>query len=255
MTTILCALAIAAGLQEKVTLRYQPKEGDSVTLNATVTMNLKVKTDGGEQEFQAVNNRLATVEIGAVADGRPTRKTVEYLSDTDEQTAGGRTERRENPLHGKRVTGARKDGKWTFACEEKLDEETLRKAGDDEKFTQLLPGREVAVGESWTLSGDKLSDAWAASGGLEGEMKMTLKDLKEIDGKRCATIAMKWDVKSPKAPDGTQHLLKVDGEIIATLDRGHISIVGRGPMTIRRGEAEVATGTVSYMLVQALQEK
>lgn len=254
MATILCVLAAAAAMQERVTLKHQPKAGDSITLNATFTMSVKVTQDGKELDYKAVNNRLATTEIAEVADGRTTKKIVEILSDTDEHCAEGRTEKRENPLHGRKVTALRKNGKWTFECNDKVDAEALKKAGDEEKYTHLLPGREVAVGESWTLSGDKLKEAWGD--GLEGEMKMTLKELKDVDGKRCAVVAVKWDVRSPKEADGTEKSVKFEGELIATVDRGYVlSLMGSGPIVIKNGEKQVATGTVNYLFVQSVTAK
>lgn len=254
--TMIAALILALAAQDRVTLKFQPGEGDTCTLNSMTTMELKAKVAGAKPaEMTFRNFKLCTTEYLEVKDGAVVRKLIEVTDDTDEHVADGVKQRSKNPTAGKKITVTIKDGKHAYEGAGDIDEKTLRRVADEDKFYQLLPKKEVAAGDSWTLTGKDLKEAFIASGPVEGSIGLTLKELREIDGRRCAVITMKWDIKGP-AEDGSVLAVTLEGELTVDVKRGYLlSMRGNGKIVVSVGDEEVASGSVSYFLEQVASHR
>ncbi len=251
------ALAIVSALlaQEKTTLKFQPRQGDAITLEGLMNMSLKGKM--GEEEFDAVfrNVKKATTTYVEVIDTKIVKKTVVVTEETDEQNMNGKVEKKEKPLHGRTITVTFKDGKPAFEGGEKLDDDTLQKVAAENRLYGMLPKDPVAIGDSWTLKDSELKSVMESKEDVTGSMTLTFKEVREVEGHRCAVLTLKWDVSGP-TDGGADMAIKLEGEMIVEIARGYaLSIKGKGTVTMSAGGEELGTGPITLEMSQKLKEK
>jgi hypothetical protein len=206
--------------------------------------------------------------IEGVADGRPTRvrRTFDELGGKDHlrMAMGGEESTNdsdyESGLEGKSVLFAWDEEQAahvaSFAAGTECGDALLEDLEEDLDLRALLPGREVAVGESWTIDaqafhsilepgGDlKLQDEDETDSGfadeqmranLAGEFQATLSGIRSESDRRLAAIALAVDVRSfseeemgedeldfgGSGSNRTEVRFVLEGELLWDLTHGH----------------------------------
>src|SRR5688572_20674578 len=108
----LLALAFALFLvpqDEKVALKFNPKQGDKLTQTMKMEMKLKLSIEAGdgtqEIEVEQRGTEKKVTEVLEVIDGKLTKVVKDFVEDFEEEKAPGMEgwKRKDNPLHGRRV--------------------------------------------------------------------------------------------------------------------------------------------------------
>ena len=238
----LLALALALFLvpqDEKITLRFNPKPGDKLTQTTKMEMKLKITIDagGGSQdvEVEQRGTEKTATEIVEVTAGKLTKVVKDFIEDYEEEKAPGMEEwkRKDNPLHGRKVTISMKDGKLVREGAEGLKEKELKKLDLEDKESQILPKEPVRVGDTWDVKGEDVRKWLAAEKLTDGKVKLKLVAIKEVDKLRCAMIQGTFDLIG-KAEGDVELALKFDADLIVWIDRGYtLSVKGKGKVTVK----------------------
>jgi len=255
---LLCAFSLPALLAlalpaDKV--EFQPSEGLSLTrtyVNKTdltldgldVTMNGQPVPGGIDMEMDlSMSQRVVVTDLlGALSSGRPARLVRSYdeLSQQSEfsvkvqQMPGGGQDasvKAESELQGKKVVFAwdEESGAYKTSFDGgEGDQALLEGLEEDMDLRVLLPGKEVAEGDSWEIDVKSLRSLLAYGGNLklkptdpgelgqgampgmdsmsdfssvfgemlEGEAGGQYSGTREVDGVRCAVIHIKLDVSA-----------------------------------------------------------
>lgn len=251
------ALALMLVLQEKVALRHAPRQGDVATSVTTMEMKIDAKADDGTKTSVAVKKtRKAATEFVEVAGGTVARKTVDVIEDVDEQTRDGEFQRNEKDMNKRKFTVAYKDGRPTFEGADGIGEGDKKWLADGDRFYRLLPKAAVAVGDSWSVTGRELDAvAEAREGSTDGEVKMTFKAIREVDSRRCAVIAVKWDIASTESRT-LRIWLVLEGEMVFWIERGTLlSLTSKGEIVVVTNSVESGRGPMAIHLTTTLKEK
>jgi len=206
----------------------------------------------GQQEF------VDTCD--GVADGRPTRLARRFVKAVSEHSSEFAMADQEPEVEKKaresKLTGQTVAFEWDAKAEEykksfvgdEGDAELLEKLEEDADLRVLLPSGAVEEGKSWEVDVQKCMDALAPGGSngiprdeddkdeedpfdnLEGEAKVTLKEVREVDGRKLAVLIVEVEAQG-SAPmttkDGMEGELglKVDleGEVLWDLAAGRPS--------------------------------
>lgn len=244
----LLALALALFLvpqDEKITLKFNPKAGDKLTQTTKMEMKLKlsIEVGGGTQEIEVEQRgtEKTVTEMVEVTAGKLTKVVRDFLEDYDEEKAPGMEEwkRKDNPMHGRKVTISMKDGKLVREGVEGLKEKDLKKLDLEEKDSRILPKEAVRVGDTWEVKGEDVREYLADEDITDGKMKLKLVAIKEIDKRRCALIQGTFDLVG-KVESNVDLSLKLDAEMIVWIDRGYtMSVKGKGRMKLKGDGPEV----------------
>jgi hypothetical protein len=232
-------LALAPG-QDKVTLKFNPKKGDKLSkveknemaIHATVTAN------GQEQklEFGQRESETSTIEYLEVADGAPTKAIVSYKEAIEEKKGpqGDEWEKTEKPLHGRKITVTKAEGKIVTEGADGLDEKTKKKLDLSDRTSKLFPKTPVGPGDSWDVAGDEVRSFMEGDETLkDAKIKMKFVEIKDIDGKRCAVLNAVMDLAG-KAPGEIDVVVKLEAEVVVWIERGYaLKVAGKGKMTMK----------------------
>lgn len=85
---------------------------------------------------------------------------------------------------------------------------------DPQVFSALLPDREVAVGERWAVDSADLNRLWNIHPARIGTGIVVLREIREVDGHRCAVLGVRIDVAEPGSTTS------LEGEAVVRIDRG-----------------------------------
>jgi len=224
---------------EKITLKFNPKPGDKLTQTTKMEMKLKITIDagGGSQdvEVEQRGTEKTATEIVEVTAGKLTKVVKDFIEDYEEEKAPGMEEwkRKDNPLHGRKVTLSMKDGKLVREGAEGLKEKELNKLDLEDKDSRLLPKEPVRVGEGWEVKGEDVRKYLGDDDITDGKMKLKVVAIKEIDKRRCAMIQGTFDLVG-KVEGNVDLSLKLDAEMIVWIDRGYtLSVKGKGKVTVK----------------------
>ncbi len=236
LVLMLCCALLVQG-DDKVTLKWQPKDGEKVATTQTMKVNLKVSAAGQTMDMSMTSLTKASTEFGDVKDGVAGRRVVVFEQDTEEMTQGGETNSREKATHGKTFKVVMKDGKPVIEGADELDDDEKGKLARGDVAFLLLPKNPVSKGESWELSADELR-AFFEEKNMKGKFAMTLSETREEGGRKVAAIAIVFDVSDDKAT-GQRMNMKGSGTMLVTLDRGlPVSLTATGPVLFTEGEGE-----------------
>jgi hypothetical protein len=241
--------AVLLSLQDR--LVHEPKAGDAIAVRDALTMTLKgtMTVGGNEEEFEqeVKRSRKAEVRVVAVDGGAAAKKELKVEEDVELQRFPPEKEfeRAETALHGKTVTLSTKDGKLVA---EGAPEAAKRGLRLEEDFPKLLPGKAVAVGDSWEVA-DADPTGRLVTRVDSAKIKATLKEFKEVDGRRCAVIAASIELKG-KSPNDSDLAYTLESEWVVRVDRGvPLSMTAKGTVTLSRdadGIKVEAKGSVAY---------
>lgn len=248
------ALRAPAGKQDKVELKFQPQKGDKVTMVKKMTMSIKAKVKAGDQdqelEFGQRGFDKKIREVLDVKDGKIVKGSIHVVEDYEEAREPGSEEfkRKDNPLHGKKITVTMKDGQPVFEGIEDPDAKMKKALRLDDEFSRTFPRKPVGVGESWTVSGKELQDVLEDEK-ADGKMTFKLTEVKDVDKRKCAVLDAAFEITG-KTEEGIELTMKLTGEIVVRLDRGYtvtarmkgtvsmhlkneqMEMTGDGPMTM-----------------------
>jgi hypothetical protein len=239
-TTAFALLLALLPLQDKVTLKFNPKKGDKLSKIERNEMAIKAKVTAGDQEqeieFGQRDVQDATTEYLEVVDGAVTKSQVD-CKEHHEEKKGPPTlqwEKKEKPLHGRKVTLSLVDGKLVREGADGLDDKTLRKLELADKASHLFPKTAVAPGDTWEVTEEDARKFFAKDDDLrEVKVKGKLLAVKEIDGRRCAVMNIVMDLKG-KAPNGVDLAILMDAESVVWIERGYtLSVKGKGTVTMK----------------------
>ncbi len=241
MKMIALALLLAlVPLQDKVTLKFNPKKGDKLAKIERNEMSIKAKVTAGDQEqeieFGQRDLQDAAWEYLEVADGAVTKSQIDCKEHSEEKKGPPtlQWEKKQKPLHGRKVTLSLVDGKLVREGAEGLDEKTLRKLELADKSTYLFPKTPVAPGDTWEVTEEDARKFFAKDDDLrEIKIKGKLLAVKEIEGRRCAVMNVVMDLRG-KAPNGIDLAILLDAECVVWLERGYtLSVKGKGTVTMK----------------------
>jgi len=208
---------------EKVTLELKPKEGDKLAVVESWDNTFAGKLGDDPLFLRTRGGRRLQVEIAGASGGRITRKVVlvedSYREDQDVQT--GKFVRQEDGLKGRKATIALRDGKEERTGLDGIPDEIQKTLALDDPLTALYPSGPVRVGDTWEISGDGLKKVFAGGDFNEGKITARLREVKEIDGRKCAVLGTVWDVRG-KNPDGFTRELRQTGTITVWIERGYV---------------------------------
>lgn len=243
----LLALALVLFLvpqDEKITLKFNPRKGDKLTGTSKMELQLKLSVEMGEQaqdmEFEQRGGSKKTIEYAEVENGKVTRMVIDTAEDYEEKKQPPTMEwnRTDNPMNGRKVTIFMKDGELVREGTDGLKEKDLKKLDLSQGEAKFFPDKPVAVGDSWEVKGDAVRDFINARDEIkEASLKVKLKEVKEIDKRRCAVMSSVLEM-SGKGENEVAFSGKMDVEIVVWIERGYLlSAKGKGKVTLK-GDGE-----------------
>jgi hypothetical protein len=230
---ILLAFLLQEPAAEKIEIRVRPAEGDKLEITDSWTYTFRGLLGEEPLNTSSRGGRRLVVQMARVESGVLTRKVVQvadaYVESQDIQT--GKFIRTDNAINGRTVTIERRGGGEVLAGVEGVPEAEQKTLAMDDPLTKLFPDHAVKVGETWEISGEGLKRIFTTGDFTEGRIEIALREIKEIEGRRCAVLVTKYKVAG-KAPDGLQRTLELTGTLTVWIDRGYILAMSQsGRMT------------------------
>jgi hypothetical protein len=247
-------ITVALCPQEKVLLKHQPKAGDQMTVTEKMHAKIHMVVNAGGQKVELdveQKESKRTVMDCLAVDGpvinNASYKVEEAVEEKKEPGAPDFT-RSEKATHGKTIVVERKDGKVVHQGADDLSPKDLKDFDLDDTFAQSFPKQPVAVGESWEVPAETLKKMFHDPTS-EGKMTLALKEVKEIDGRKCAVLDAALLMKG-KTEEGVEISMDVKGPVVVWLERGYTQSAklegsmglkantpdavmdGKGPMTV-----------------------
>jgi hypothetical protein len=255
-------LVLAAQEKEKITLKWNPKQGDVLTATEKTAIEAKGSAQGQELEFTNKSTKKTVTTYTTVKEGKVTKKTIEFKESTEEGRQPGQDDeqKKELDLHGKTVTLMEKDGKLVMEGADDVDEKETKKLKLDDGWAHFLPAKEIAVGDSWEITGDALKKAMEDEEFDGGKVTFKLKEVKEIDKVKCAVLQATFDVQGTAQEGQIKLKLKLEGEVVVRIDRGYaMSMKAKGTIVITSADSDEdpmfkAEGPMTLETSQTLKE-
>ncbi len=224
--TVPALLAFSSRGQE---LSYHPAAGSSVTRTFETTQNADLEemstiVNGNEMDASMMEMEMSnetrtrivvTDEVGAVADGRPTKlsRTFDTLeSNTSSSVSNAMMGEMNNEISGASELEGLKvvftwdadEGEYTlaFGDDSDGDEDLLEGLAEDMDLRGILPNKEVAEGDTWEVDPQVFIHVFAPGGSI----KIEPEDLGEASG-------MMGGQQNNPSPD--KFLGDLDGEVTA----------------------------------------
>lgn len=207
----------------KFELKVRPVEGDKLETLDTWTHTFRGKIGEEPLATSSRGGRRLVVEMGKVENGRLSRKAVQvvdaYVEQQDMQT--GKYVRKDDPIHGRKATIVFRGGKEEREGLDGVPEAWQKQLTLADPLARLFPDAPVRVGESWEFAGDGVKKIYVDGDFTEGRIVVTLRDVKEVGGRKCALLATSHDVKG-KGADGILRELRLTGTMTVWIDRGYV---------------------------------
>lgn len=220
---ILLALVPQEPAKEKFDIRVRPAEGDRLEVVDKWTHTFHGRLGEEPVTFSTRGGRRLIVEMAKVDGGRLIRKAVKvedaYIEQQDTNT--GKFVRKDEAIHGRTATIERRDGREERTGLDGVPEGDQRTLGLEDPLTRLYPDKPVAIGDTWEIAGEGLKKFFPAGDFTEGRIVVSLRDVKDVNGRRCALLGTNYDVSSKDA-DGAARELRLTGTLTVWLDRGYI---------------------------------
>lgn len=207
----------------KVELKFRPVEGDKLEVTDSWTHAFRGKLGDEPLATSTRGGGRYIVDFARVENGVLSRKAVQvadsYIETQDVQT--GKYIRKDRPLHGRTVTVERRGGRESHGALEGVPEAELKTVSLDDPLMRLYPDKPVAVGDTWEISGEGLKKFFPAGDFTKGQIVVNLREIKEVEGRRCALLITNYDV-SGQAAGGVTRELRLQGTLTVWIDRGYI---------------------------------
>lgn len=251
---LVALLAVALFPQEKVLLKHQPRAGDQMTVTEKMDAKIHLVVNAGGQKIEVDveqrESKRTVMDCLAVEGGAITKASYKVEEAVEEKKEPGAPEftRAEKATHGKTIVVERKDGKLSQQGADGIPEKDLKDFDLDDTFAQSFPKQPLGVGESYEVPAETLKKMFHDPTS-EGKLTITLKELKEIDGRKCAVLEADLRMKG-KTDEGVEISMDVKGPVVIWIDRGYTQsaklqgtmglkaktpeavMEGKGPMTV-----------------------
>lgn len=235
MNALLIVVALLA--QDKVLLQYQPKVGDKLAVEEKMDAKIHLVVNSGGQKVELDvaqrETKKTVMDCQAVDGGQITKAAYKVEECYEEKKQPGATEfeKEQKPAHGKTIVAERKDGKVTHTGADGLSEKDLRDYSLDDSFALGFPKAAVGVGESWDVPQETLRKMFHDPT-ADGKLSFTLKELKTIDGRKCAVLEAALKMKG-QAEEGVEMTMDLKGPVVVWIERGYtLSAKLDGNMTL-----------------------
>jgi hypothetical protein len=226
------ALLLQEAAPEKVEIKFQPAQGDKIETFSTWSHTFRGKLGEEPIDYSTRGGQRMISEFAAVEKGAVTKKGVDvvdsYLEQQDVRTH--KYVRSDDPMHGRKVTVELKGGKEERTGVDGVPEHQAKTVALVDPLTRLFPAGPKAVGDSWEISGEGLKLIFAGGDFTEGTITVSLRDIKVVDGRKCAFLGTNYHVKG--VAGGITRELKLLGTMTVWIDRGYILAMSQsGRMT------------------------
>ncbi len=254
MHALVALIAVALFPQEKVLLKHQPRAGDRMTVTEKMDAKIHLVVNAGGQKIEVDveqrESKRTVMDCLAVEGGAITKASYKVEEAVEEKKEPGAAEftRSEKATHGKTVVAERKDGKVTHQGADGLGAKDIKDFDLDDTFAQSFPKHALAVGDSYEVPAETLKEMFHDPTS-EGKLLISLKELKEIDGRKCAVLEAHLQMKG-KTEEGVEISMDVKGPVVIWIERGYTQSAklqgtmglkantpeavmdGKGPMTV-----------------------
>jgi hypothetical protein len=233
---ILLALVLQEPAKEKYEIRVRPAAGDRLEVVDKWSHTFRGKLGDENVRFSSRGGRRMTVETEKVENGRASRKTVKVADAFMEQQDAitGKYVRKDEAIHGRTATIERRGDREERTGLDGVPDAEQRALGLDDPLTRLFPDKAVAIGETWEISGEGIKTFFPSGDFTDGRIVVTLRDVKEVGGRKCALLGTNYDVSS-KDKDGVTRELRLLGTLTVWLDRGYILEMAQSGRMITSG--------------------
>ena len=257
---IVLALLMQDAPKQTVELRVRPVQGDKFETFATWSHAFRGALGEEPLSFATRAGQRLNVEMSAVEKGVLVRKTVKvidsYVETKDVQT--NKYIRKDDAILGRTVTITMKNGREERAGGDGVPEHELKALTFVDPLTRLYPDKPVAVGDEWDISGEGLKQFFPGGDFTDGRILVSLREVREIDGRKCAFLATKYDVNG-KMPDGISRHLELSGTLTVWIERGYILAMtqsgrlktsGADPKTQQPNGEAIITGELKATILE-----
>ena len=219
-------LAVLLFLQDPtapIELKVRPTAGDKIETFYSWTHTFRGKL--GEEHIRASSRggRRLVLEMAKVDGGRLTRLGVSitdaYVEEQDLETL--KYVRKDEAFHGRKATVALSGGREVCEGLDGVPESLQKQLSLVDPLTRLFPDRSVKVGDTWEFGGEEIKKLYVNGDFTDGKVTVTLRDVKAVNGRRCALLATTHDV-SGKEPGGAARELRMTGTLTVWIDRGYV---------------------------------
>ncbi|HLY11359.1 MAG TPA: hypothetical protein VKW04_18800 [Planctomycetota bacterium] len=239
VSLVVAAVLAVAPAQDKITLTFNPKQGDKLSKVEKSEMSMKATVSVGGQdqkiEFGQRESEQSSLEFIQVAGGAVVKAVLTCKEDVEEKKGPQAPdwERTEKPLHGRKITMSMTDGKLVTEGADGLDDKTKKKLDLNDRTSRLYPKTPVGPGDSWEVARDDVRAFLADEETLkDAKIKVTFVEIKDVDGRRCAVLNALMEI-SGKAPGEIDIAIKMDAQMTVWIDRGYaLTVKGKGTMTM-----------------------
>ncbi|HZE97468.1 MAG TPA: hypothetical protein VE981_10615 [Planctomycetota bacterium] len=236
---MVCALLA----QDTVTLKLQPKVGDKLSVVEKMESKIHVLVNAGGQKIEVDveqrESKKIVQECLGVDNDAITKGSYKVEEAIEEKKEPGQTEfvRIQKPAHGKTIVVERKGTEFVRTGAEGIAEKDLKDFSLEDVFALTFPKTPVAVGASWEVPPETIKKMFHDVN-WEGLMKLTLKEVKSIDGRKCAVLDATIKLKG-KSDEGIEVMMDVSGPVIIWIDRGYtLGVKFQGTMGMKGDTAE-----------------
>lgn len=234
--TLLASLTLISSVcfsQEAVNLTGEPEPKPGRTWREVTeavmkdgTMNMAMGDQQMNGTCDSTESTIATAE--ELKDGK-VRLIIEKEVSSNSITLGGRTQSNDEqgPLVGIPLIAEKTNGKWTFRLEKGQptpeQQEELDGLADDKAIdAEIYPDRKIKVGESWSMSPKAIAHLMGEdTPNASGKGTLTLKDIVEHNGQRCALIELDFEGSGTMTDDSgvaVQMTMAMKGDIYRSLE-------------------------------------
>lgn len=258
------AILIAALLQtppaEKIDLKVRPKEGDRIETWSTWTNTFRGSLGGEPIRSATRGGQRLAIEMAKVEGGKLTRKNVHVVDSYDENQdpQTGKYIRTDHAIHGRKVTIERGDKGEARTGVDGVPEQELVALVMDDPLSRFFPPGPVAVGDTWEISGEGLKKFYPRGDFTDGRIVVSLRDVSDAEGRRCAYLATNIDVSVTTAA-GVKRELRMKGTLTVWIDRGYVlamsqsgrmTTTGADPKTSEANGEAAVTGELKATLLE-----
>jgi hypothetical protein len=224
---------------EKVDIQFRPVQGDKLESHSTWTNTFRGKLGDEPIDTSSRGAQRLVSEYKSVDKGALVRKAVQvvdsYMEQQDVRTH--KYVRQDDAIHGRKVTVELKDGKEVRTGVDGVPEHEAKTISLVDPLTRLFPSGPKSVGDSWEISGEGLKLIFAGGDFTEGSIVVSLRDVKAVDGRKCAYLATHYNVKG--VAGGITRELTLKGTLTVWIDRGYILAMSQsGRMTTTDAKPE-----------------
>lgn len=239
--------AVAQDAGEEVTLRHKFAAGDRWAFDEDMILKLKFKVlvkGKAPEALEQTNHKVRKGELAVLdaAGERLDAVRVRFGPECMDTEQAGAAEPKKKPtaLASQTVVVRRQaQGDATVECAVTLSDDEKKEARESMEPTDgFFPKKPVKVGDRWVSTEKAIARAFGLGADDRGTLRMTLKALRDVDGRRTAEVAAALVVDQKQ--DYMKITLDLEGSLLIDVETGvAVGVDFRGPVTVS-GETEQA---------------